>query len=223
MSQQEQVPVPLQDAHPAPPSTTTWSGILLTAGPALLLANAANLSLPLLETFVIPLSGWGVLLLGRVLLLAAFLVLALGVRDESGAAGTSRLGRFCLVVWGAAALVFMFVGATATTAEDLPALPYVIAVVQLLVGAAAIVAAVAVARAGVLRGWSAWMLLPAALLDAVLTLAQLVPAVFEIVYPALETGYMLQLALLLLAGLTCLLHGRRASLRDRLRAVRDAW
>ena len=207
----------------APSPTITTSGILLTAGPALLLANTANLSLPLLESFVIPLSGWGVVLLGRVLLLAAFLVLARGVRGEPGAAGTSRLGQVCLVVWGAAALVFMLVGVSASPVDDLPVLPCLIAAVHVLVSIAAIVAAVVVARAGVIDGWTAWMLLPAAVLEAALTCAQVVPAVFEASFPFLDGGSTLQLALLLVAGLTCLLDDRDATLESRVRSIKDAW
>ena len=83
---------------PWPQRTTFWAGLCLTVAAGLLLLDSAHLELPLLEDLTVPLSGWALGFVGSVVLLLGFVALAFGVGGELGVAGTSRLGRICLLV-----------------------------------------------------------------------------------------------------------------------------
>ncbi|MFJ8893731.1 hypothetical protein ACIRCZ_04040 [Leifsonia sp. NPDC102414] len=119
--------------------------------------------------------------LSAVILIAALVVLAVGIGGEPGIAGPSVAGRAALIVFGVASIATSgYSTMAAMTPEAGPVLAMLVAVVNLsltaLWVASLIVAAVFVARAGVVRGVARWGLLVLAALTVLDLLASRIPS-----------------------------------------------
>lgn len=233
----EPVPAPASTPVP-PPASTPLAGSSLTTliggcgfVLALLypLAGSLTSAFPSFVGLLLPLAGlqlafWAVFAV-------ACGILAFGMPGETGIVGPSLIGRTALFVFGAHRLVLDLASlldpvpvlATDSTGPDLPAAlfgGYVSLGVSLLGAAAGVVAGVCVLRAGVLLGPARWLLLPAAVVQALVFALLLVPVqeVVLLVLPVNGLGFLLLVA----TGVAYALHGRAPALRRRLRQL-DAW
>lgn len=193
----------------APPRSTT-----LVGGACLMIGGL----LALLPVVAAPVSS--VVPLSEVVLLVSGCALAFGLRQEHGITGGTPFGRPALVLLlGGDLLLDVLVRLLPIN----PTTPAVMAIALLLVAAAGVVAAVEVARAGVLHGLARFVLVPVAVIGALLAVLQAVPL------DGVDAGAMLissgpvRPLLLLLAGVVIALHGRIAGLVRAARLARRKW
>ncbi|MDF2442855.1 MAG: hypothetical protein JWR01_1058 [Subtercola sp.] len=160
-------------------------------------------------------------------------ILAFGVPGESGIVGDSGVGRVALFVFGIHELVLGIAGAVtpmstdpaaAVAAAGTPAAIFggwVFLSVGILGLVAAVVAAVAIVRAGILHGPARWALLPVPVAWAV-GLALLFVPVQEVALVGVRFSTAV-FPLLALVGAAYALHGRWPAIRARLRILNEKW
>lgn len=164
-------------------------------------------------------------LISAALLAVALIILAVGVRGESGIAGRSVVGKVALIVFGSSSLLFILTGVfTQDLTEDgasflrsTSIIPPVIIVV------AVVVAAVAVVRADLLHGFARWALVVVATGWAILAVLFSIPSA-EFVYAlVVARADVLHPLLLILLGLTYALQGQSAAIRRRAQIINENW
>jgi hypothetical protein len=199
---------------------------LLLCG-ALLLIQATHLTVPVTESLVIPLAGPVVALLAGLARATAFLLAATGVHRELGLAGRSKLGLTALVVWGLRDVTFLAIDALPVTGPLALVFQISAPTLQVLFAAAALTAAIAIARAHVLAGRVRWVLLPLATVEVLLGLLFNAPATpltqsLALTLASLPAEYV-EAGLILLIAIALLTWGRTEALKHNARTVHDAW
>lgn len=160
------------------------------------------------------------------LLLAGCVILAFGYRGEQGIVGSSVPGRVGFLLLGLASplqILFSYL-VVALNPSGSTAVVWIGTALGFLPMAATIIAAVAVIRAGVLAGFARWILLGVAA-------AELILFAFSAVQFALQSDdiivsfYLAALPplLLLSAGVSYMLEGHSAGIRQRLQAIYTTW
>lgn len=214
---------------PWPQRTTARASALLLVSGFLLLLVAAQVELPITETFIVPLNGPVVAFAAAATRAAAFIILATGTAGELGVTAQSPAGRAALIAWGTRDLVFLLLAAIPFPVPLESALGQLFIAVQLLFAIAAIVAAIQVIRARVLSGAARWAFLPIAAIDclfaaisnplpfatgaALSVMLALSARPTEFLYPVLT----------LLAAIAFLLWGRTEAIKHRAQVIHDAW
>lgn len=215
------------DRSPWPQRTTLTAGALLLLAGLVGLLNAAQVSLPITDSFAIPLNGLAFSVAAGALRAAGFVCAALGVRGEVGLAGRRTLGSVALVVWGLRDLGFDVLALLDPSVQ--PASIVVASIWHLTSTAAGLIAAFAVAHARVVVGWARWTLLPLAVFELLLTMFVNVP-VFGTDFGLLVVLLLGQLpirfaepALLLLIATALLTWSRLEAVKHRARIAYNAW
>lgn len=214
------------NTQPLSTRATTWGGAGTALAGLIAILGALQLVLPLNDWVSVRFLGTVPVLMGSVLLLASMVVLAVGLRDGTGIAGRSVLGRVGLIVFGCSWLVdFLFSNFLAGFAPGYGGSAGVIlgSALDILFSAALIAGAVAIVRAQVLHGFGRWVLLLVAACNAIVTAFLFVPIV--IFWQAL-LNWQVDLVipvLLLVSGVVYLLDGRTGAIRNRLGAVAAEW
>lgn len=159
-------------------------------------------------------------------LLVSCLILAFGLRHETGISARSLPGRVAFVVLAVAfpvqrlaSFVLLSPGQSGT-----PSVVVVGTALEILPIAAVLVAAVAVVRAGILDGFARWSLLVYGLTEAIVFAMVNVPNASQ-TYTLVVFFYVAALSplLLLAAGASFVLSGRSAAVKQKVRAVYVRW
>ena len=198
--------------RPDPPRRTTLlGGAAIGSVAVILLLGRFGAMVPITEQYSIPFAGTIARMVADVVLLLSALVLAFGVHGESDVVGGSASGRVALVLFGARASVGVLLdaGPRLGLVTDAGLAFDAIAV------AATVVAAVRIGRAGVLHGLARWVLVPFAVLQAIVLCVEFVPSPGGgDVLVALD-AFPIQSVLLLLVGLAYVAQGRWSVVRRR--------
>ena len=160
------------DLRPRITTVAGGLGLMVGGGIGVILATAV----PVFGGLPFPIL-WELSVVSDLFLLAAAVILALGIFREPGIVGVSPIGKIALVVFGARNLVFLIVGAIPYGPDGFPAAIFLNAGLSVIFAIAAIVAAVFVARARVLSGLARWVLAVVAICYAVITALMLFPVI----------------------------------------------
>jgi len=179
---------------------------LIAGGAALFLSGCIGL----LGAFHVRAGGYffnnGPATISALLLLGAVIVLAIGLRGETGIVGSSTLGKVALIVFGARGLVL--VGFTIVLAgASLPVAQVINDCGTVVFVAAGAVASIVVVRKRVLQGVSRWVLLAVAAGFGIVLLPTLLGSV-EILRSLSGVGATVVMPLLVVAlGVIYVVHG----------------
>lgn len=201
-----------------PSSTISASGavLLVAAAVGLLVVADVTATVPVTATLVVDARGFPQSAIGVAAEIAAALLLTFG-RPSVTAPGA---GRSALVVWAGTDLLVFVLGWSVVSGLWVG---WSLLALRLAGLVAAVLATVAIVRAGILRGVARWALLAVAGIDAALQGALMQPSLDLLqVVVVLQPFLVRELALVAL-GLALLLHGRGPAIRHRLRTIREQW
>ncbi|MCI0158936.1 hypothetical protein KNO15_19715 [Leifsonia shinshuensis] len=197
----------------APALTLTWGGVGLAFAAVFPLLSNAAFVLPWIDIswiYANPPVAQGV---PAIALIAACIVLAVGVRGEPGIAGTSLLGKLALILFGVTHTLSAgyFVWPAPGAGAPLPMLVIwssLVWAIDLLSLVALAVAAIVVFRAGVLRGPARWGLPAFAVAMVVALLVSTLPVV--VLVPVWVGALIASQAIQLATGVLYIVEGQRA-------------
>ncbi len=209
-----------------PNRTTFFGGLGLTLVAAIQSAAVIATLLPNADGLFVVLRGAPTQIIVDLLLLASCVILAFGYRGDEDIVGSSALGRVGFLLLGLAGpiqILFSYLSVALITGGSSAAV-WVGTALGLLPMAATTIAAVAVIRAGILAGFSRWILLGVAAAEVIqfaLSAVQNAPQGYYIA--VLFYLAALPPLLLLCAGVSFALEGRSADIRERLQTIYATW
>ncbi len=206
----------------APTLTLTWGGAGLAFAAVFPLLSNAALLFPFIDISWMYANYSVVGGLSAIALIAACIVLAVGLRGETGIAGTSLLGKLALILFGVTHT--LSAGYFAWPAPGAGTPPPILVVwsslvwgIDVLSMVALAVAAIVVFRAGVLRGLAHWGLLAYAVTTVVALVVSTLPVL--VLVPVWLGALIASQAILLGTGVLYVVEGLRARSRDELRVA----
>ncbi len=205
-----------------PYRTTLWGGGGLVLSGLIALLASLHFVLSLTPSRSLFFASTVPLMVSDVVMLLATVILAFGVRGESGIAGASIIGKVALLVFGASYLLFSLYGLLPSSrTPGVAASVFVGDALELVVIAAAVVAGVVVVRAKELHGVARWMLLAVALWDAIWGGMIFIPSIgLALILAVWQADILMPVALIVL-GVTYAVQGRSAAIRRRLQIINE--
>lgn len=226
----------MNDQQPKTPHLTTiWGGIGIVIYGLVGAFASFGVMVRISDGYSFPFYSVAPALISAAIFAVAMGILAFGIRGEPGIVGGAMPAKVALLVFGCSDLVMRcaneiitktLIGPNGPTENAFAALAvvgWVAFSVQVLVLVAAVLAARAIVRAGVLTGFARWVLVVVVAWNAVFIAISLIPS--------LGLGYALASVqassitpiLILVLGFTYLLHGQSAAIRHRLHVINEHW
>ncbi|NEM91656.1 hypothetical protein [Galbitalea soli] len=199
--------------------TTLLGGALLAVAGLIALLGSARVTLP---DSAIPFGSIIPATIADIVLLAAFITLAVGVRGETGIVGTSTVGRVALILFGCGYLLFGLFSLLPLSPGSGAALAAGI-VLQVLIVAAGLVAGVIALRAGVVNGAARWILLAVVVGNALWSIPAFIPDAALALSLAVWKAELVMPVGFVILGVSLAVHGRSAAIRHRLHAINENW
>ncbi|MBG6060210.1 hypothetical protein RCH16_003688 [Cryobacterium sp. MP_M5] len=200
-------------------STTLWGGLGIALAGFLSMAVALNYSLLNDLSFILS-SAFS--LVSALILMLAVLILAFSIRHETGIAGASKSGKVALVVFGICtvgkdALNLFSSTMTSDVVRVQSDVSFALSVAALV---SLVVAAISVAKAGVITGPLRWGVVVFGAWSAITFALNLDPAgtfLFS------SEAYVMMLLLQIALGIGFALYGREQALRRRMEVFNQRW
>jgi len=210
-----------EDKTSTPERTTLVGGVLLAIAGVIGLLGSVRFTIPLPEASilfesVIPAT------VSNILLLAAFITLAMGTRGETGIVGRSVLGRLSLILFGGGYLVFTVYALLPVSSGSGGAIVGGM-ILEVLVIVAGVIAGVVTRRARLLHGAARWMLLAVGIWNAIWSIPAFIPNTDLALSLAIWKVDILMPAALIVLSVTYMVHGRSAAIRHRLHVINENW
>jgi hypothetical protein len=203
--------------------TTLCAGAGFAAVAAWELVQAVQLRIPAPNLFTLPFVASAIGWISAVVLLAACVLLARGVRGEAGLVASSPVAGGALVVFGAGQIAILLAQRLAPSDALDGSVPVIVTstALTILPTAALVISAVIVARRRLLEPIARVGLLVTAACALVATAASSLPveALVGIAVHASAGTYLSMLAL----GIGLVVHGRSSRIRRRLRVIHESW